>query len=180
MECIVRPIAANFTIPYQIGRGQDSTSPIYKIARRFKTSGKEKLIVLALSDLDPDGDAITHSIGQRLRDDHNIRNVEVVKAALTMKEVRELNLPEKFERAKVKSPNYKRYVQTYRSNFVWELEAVPPKVLQGLLIKHIDGVIDRKAFNAEVAQERKDAAQNVAVRNIMLSTLREQINTNPS
>jgi hypothetical protein len=64
-----------------------------------------------------------------------------------------------------------------RANRVWELEALDPKVLQKLLTAAIDGVIDRRAFNAEVAQERTDAAHNAVVREIILRTLREEVTT---
>jgi hypothetical protein len=175
MEGVVRPIAAKFAIPYQIGRGQNTTTPVWKIAERFKDSGKEKLIVLTMSDLDPDGDAIPHSLGQRLRDDHHIDQVEVIKVALTMEQMRGLRLPESFQRAKVKSPNYRRYVERYGTDSVWELEAVPPRLLQQLLTDHIDAIIDRKAFNKERAAERADAAHNEKVREMVRRTLREQI-----
>jgi ParB/Sulfiredoxin domain len=172
---IITPVAAKFCIPLSAGRGQCSTRPLYDIAERYKASGKDKLIILAMSDLDPDGDAIAHSLGQRLRDDYHIRQVEVVKTALSMKQVRALKLPTKYERAKKKSSNYKRYVEDYGTDFVWELEAVAPKILQKLLTQAIDGVIDKAAFNAEVAQERADAAHNAAVREIVLRTLKAEI-----
>jgi hypothetical protein len=175
LQSIVEPVAAKFCIPLTIGRGQCSTRPLYNIAERYKRCGKEKLIILAVSDLDPDGDAIAHSLGQRLRDDFHIRHVEVIKCALTMKQVRELRLPKKYERAKTGSSNYVRYVDAYKTNFVWELEALEPKVLQKLLTNAIDAVIDRRSFNAEVAQERADAAHNAAVRETVLRTLQTQI-----
>jgi hypothetical protein len=172
---IVTPVASRFCIPFTIGRGQCTTRPLYNIAKRYQASGKDKLIILAMSDLDPDGDAIAHSLGQRLRDDYRIRQTEVVKTALTMKQIRALKLPKKFERAKTGSSNYARYVEAYGTDFVWELEALVPKVLQKLLTQAIDSVIDKAAFNAEVAQERADAAHNAAVREIVLRTLQAQI-----
>jgi len=175
---IVTPVASNFCIPLTIGRGQCSTRPLYNIAERYKASGKGKLIILAMSDLDPDGDAIAHSLGQRLRDDFHIGHTEVIKCALTMRQVTELELPKKYERAKTGSSNYDRYVEEYGTDFVWELEAVAPKVLQKLLTDVIDSVIDKAAFNAEVAQERADAAHNAAVREIVLRTLQAQIREN--
>jgi hypothetical protein len=183
LQKILRPVAEKFCIPITFGRGQCSTRPLYNIAERHKTSGKAKLIILAVSDLDPSGDGITHSLGQRLRDDFNIRDVAVIKTGLTIKQVRKLKLPESFERAKTgsrtsngePSGDYKRYIEAYDTDFVWELEAVGPKILQKLLTAAIDGVIDRAAFNAEVAEERKDAGKNAAVREIVLRTLREQI-----
>ena len=58
---------------------------------------------------------------------------------------------------------------------MYELEAFTPKVIQKLLTNAIDSVIDKKAFNAEVASERADAAHNAAVRKIVLRTLKEEI-----
>jgi hypothetical protein len=131
------------------------------------------LIILAVSDLDPDGDAIAHSLGQRLRDDYDISEVTVIKAALTMKQVAELELPKKYERAKPGSPNYKRYVNAYHTDSVWELEALDPTVLQTLLTVAIESVIDLEAYNAEVQAEREDAAHIAATRTRVLSVLRE-------
>jgi hypothetical protein len=173
LHSLLRPVAAKFCIPLTIGRGQCSTRPLYNIAQRFKKSGKIKLVILAISDLDPDGDAIAHSLGQRLRDDYHISEVEVIKSALTMDQVGELNLPKKYERAKAGSPNYKRYVNAYHTDSVWELEAVDPKVLQRLLTESIESVTDRKAFNTEVRAEREDAAHIAAVRARVLTVLRE-------
>jgi ParB/Sulfiredoxin domain len=175
LQGIVTPVASKFCIPLTIGRGQCSTRPLYNIAERYRASGKTKLIILAVSDLDPDGDAIAHSLGQRLRDDFNVRDTEVIKCALTMDQVRKLKLLQKYERAKTGSSNYDRYVDDYGTDCVWELEAVAPTVLQKLLAETIDQVIDKKAFNAEVAQERADAAHNAGVRAIVLETLQSQI-----
>ncbi|HEX9630551.1 MAG TPA: hypothetical protein VF961_11080, partial [Pyrinomonadaceae bacterium] len=175
LQNILRPVAMEFCIPITFGRGQCSTRPLYDIAQRFKDSGKAKLVILAVSDLDPDGDEIAHSLGLRLRDDFRVSEVTALKTALTMEQVGKLKLPKKFERAKTGSANYKRYVEAYHTDFVWELEALNPRVLQKLLTAAIDSVLDRRAYNAEVAQERADAAHNAAVREIVLRTLRAEI-----
>jgi hypothetical protein len=177
LQGILRPVAMKFCLPFTIGRGQCSTRPLYNIAKRYEASGKEKLVILAVSDCDPDGESIAHSLGQRLRDDHHIEQVAVFKCALTLEQVRKLNLPEKFERAKRRSPNYSRYVEAHGTELVWELEAVRPDILQDLVTRAIEGVIDRRAFNREVAQERADAAHLATVREIVLRTLREEIET---
>jgi len=175
LQNILKPVAEKFCIPITFGRGQCSTRPLYDISQRFKASGKSKLVILAISDLDPDGDAIAHSLGQRLRDDFRVSQVSAIKTALTMEQVGKLKLEKKFERAKTGSANHQRYVEAYQTDFVWELEALNPKVLQKLLCDAIDSVIDQAAYNAEVAEEREDAGHNAAVREIVLRTLREQI-----
>jgi hypothetical protein len=169
---ILQPIASKFGIPFTSGRGQCSTRPLYDIRQRYRSSGKGGLVIVAMSDLDPDGDAIAESIGRRLRDDFHVYGVRVVKAALTFEQVEDLGLPESFERAKTGSSNYNRYVERYGSDDVWELEALAPDKLQGLLEDAIDSVIDVDAFNDEVAAEEDDAAHNEATRRIAINTLR--------
>jgi hypothetical protein len=177
LQNVLNPVAWKYRIPITFGRGQNTTRPLYNIARRYKESGKDKLILLIASDLDPDGDAIAHSNAQRLRDDHGIYNVEAIRVALTFDQVRRLKLPESFERAKKDSKNYKRYHEEHPNDFVWELEALAPKVLQQLLANATQSVIDKKAFNAEVSHERlDDAPYNAAVREKVLATLRREIN----
>jgi hypothetical protein len=171
---IVKPIAMKFCIPFTIGRGQCSTRPLYNIADRFRRSGRDKLVILAVSDLDPDGDQIAHSLGQRLRDDYGISAVSVIKTALTMEQVRKLKLPSKYELAKPGSPNYRRYVRTHRTESVWELEAVAPQELQRLITESIDGVIDKEAFNSEVDSEIVDAVHIAISRRVVVQALRER------
>jgi hypothetical protein len=55
IEGAIRPIAMEFTIPFCIGRGYSSLPPRHAMARRFKKSGKENLILLVLSDFDQRG-----------------------------------------------------------------------------------------------------------------------------
>ena len=52
---IIRPVAAGFSIPTTIGRGYCSLRPRYDIAERFRKSGKDRLLLLILTDFDPDG-----------------------------------------------------------------------------------------------------------------------------
>lgn len=172
LSAIIEPVAAEFCIPLTIGRGQCSTAPLHAIAQRYKESGKKKLIVLLMSDCDPDGDAIAHSIASRLKHDFNIDNVEAIKVALTISQVTELKLPPNAERAKKTSANYSRYVEAYGDDRVYELESVRPPVLAELLRKSIESVIDRSAFNQEVAAERVDAVHVQAMRARVMEVLK--------
>ena len=176
LQNVLSPVAMEYCIPLTIGRGQCSTPPLSKIAKRFEDSGKEELIIIAVSDLDPDGDEIAHSLARRLRWDFCLfQNVEVIKAALTMEQAEDLELPKSFERAKRTSSNYERYIDRHGTDAVYELEAVAPHELQGLLRDTIDSVIDIDAYNHEVDEEKRDAAFNAANRERVLKVLQEQI-----
>ena len=55
---VVRRVAMDYTIPFTIGRGYCSLPPRRDMAARFRRSGKDKLLLLVLSDFDPEGNDI--------------------------------------------------------------------------------------------------------------------------
>ena len=89
---LIQPVAMKYCIPVTTGRGYCSLRPRYDMAERFRRSGREKLIVLFLTDFDPDGEEIAHSFVRSMRDDFDVP-VEGKKVALTGAQVRELHLP---------------------------------------------------------------------------------------
>lgn len=131
------------------------------------------MILLILSDFDPDGEEIAHSFARSIRDDFGVEEVEAVKVALTAAQVEEYDLPP-ILKAKKTSSRYGRFVDRSGSN-VFELEAVPPETLQRFLTEAIDSVIDVAAFNREVDQERVDAAFLDGTRRRVQSALGSEI-----
>src|SRR4051794_8696172 len=91
----IRPVASEFCISYTIGRGYSSLPPRYDIAERFRRSGKEILVLLFVSDLDPEGDDIPHSFAMSMRNDFGRKyriyddTIVPVKVALTKSQVQE-------------------------------------------------------------------------------------------
>ena len=65
------------------GRGFCSLPPRYETAKRYRASGKQKLVLLIVSDFDPDGEEIANSYARSFRDDFDIDDVHAVKVALT-------------------------------------------------------------------------------------------------
>ena len=162
---IIRPIASDYCIPMTIGRGYCSLPPRHEMAQRFRRSGKEKLILLALSDFDPEGEDIAHSFARSMRDDFGITSVMPIKVALTAEQVTAMHLPPQMK-AKKKSSRAKKFTERHGDD-VFELEAVPPDRLQQLLRQAIDSVLDVDAYNREIDRERQDAAD--------LETLRRRL-----
>jgi hypothetical protein len=66
-----------------------------------------------------------------------------------------LSLPPNALQAKPTSTNYARFVRQFGPD-VYELEAVPPDTLQGLLRGAIEGVMDTAAYEAELKREADD------------------------
>jgi hypothetical protein len=141
LRTVIETVAREYCIPCTTGRGFSSLSPRYDLARRFKQSGKARLVLLMLTDFDPDGDEIAASFARSLRDDFNIQNIHAVKVALTAEDVQAHDLPSDMD-AKVSSPNYQKFLKKYRSTKVVELDAAPVKLLQSKLREAIESVID--------------------------------------
>jgi ParB/RepB/Spo0J family partition protein len=168
---ILKSVAGDFCIPMTIGRGFCSLDPRKEMALRYQKSGREKLIVLIVSDHDPDGEEIAQSFARSMRDDFGIDQIHPIKVALTRQQAMELKLPNALP-AKKGSTNFKKFQQQY-GDHGWELESLPPETLQELLREAILSVMGVDAFNAEVDQEREDAAWLQAVRKSITGTLSE-------
>ncbi len=158
IQGIIRPVAERYTIPYTIGRGYCSLEPRMKLVNRFRRSGKENLVLLLLSDFDPDGEEIAHSFARSLRDDFGVESTKIraIKACLTGDQVDELGL-QPIMTAKETSSNYNRFTDEHGHD-VYELEAVRPFELQRILDDVIDSVMDLETFNQEKDTEESDAA----------------------
>jgi hypothetical protein len=169
VQGVIEPVAEAYAIPYEINRGYTSIPPRRDLVRRFLRSGKDRLVLLQLTDHDPEGQDIAHSFARSLRDDFGITNLVPVKVALNERQVRELNLPPQMK-AKQGSSRRKRFVEQYGDN-VYELEAVPPEVLQNYLRQAIDSYLDVRAFNAELDAEKKDAARLEVVRRQIIAEI---------
>ena len=91
----------------------------------------------------------------------------------TAEQVLEYELPPILQ-AKKTSSRYTKFVELHGTD-VFEVEAVPPKTLQQILRSTIEAVIDREAFDAEIAAERDDAAFLEGVRRTVTESLRASV-----
>lgn len=167
---IIEPVAQEYCIPLTVGRGYCSIAPRYELAERYRRSGRTRLIILMVSDFDPDGENIAASFTRSLRDDFGIDDVTAIKVALTAEQVRELQLPPQMK-AKSGAATYAQFAAQHGDD-VFELEALPPAKLQHLLRDAIEAVLDRDAFEAELAAEQRDAAFLVGLRRRIADALK--------
>jgi len=171
---IVEPVVADYCIPLTIMRGYSSLRPRWEIVKRFQESGKDSLVLIVLSDFDPDGQEIAQSVARSIRDDFGVDQIEPVKAAITAEQIKKLGLVPSPTKAKKGSANYKKFVSEHGDD-CYELEAMPPEVLQEVLHETIDQVIDVDLFNAEVKQEKEEADFLAGVRRRAEAALREGV-----
>lgn len=158
LESTVRPVAEKYCATYVIGRGFCSLSPRYEMLQRFRRSGRDKLVILILSDHDPAGMTIAESFARSMRDDFGLGDDEVLarKIALTPDQIAEHNLPHGQKATDKKASTRAEFIRRY-GEYSYELEALSPEVLQKILHKSIDEILDVDAFNHELDRERDDA-----------------------
>ena len=58
----IRPVAAEYCIPLTLAHGFSSIPPRYDLAKRFRRSGKEKLLLLIVRTSTPEGEVIATSL----------------------------------------------------------------------------------------------------------------------
>jgi hypothetical protein len=168
IQPILKKVANTYAIPLTTGRGFASIPPRHAMVDRWKKSGKDKLVVVIVSDFDPAGQTIAESFGRSLRDDFGVpeNRLSVIKAALTMDQIVSMGLPPAMEVKKM-APTAKDFMKKHGNN-VWELEAVSPAVLIELVEDVLHGVMDFDLINAEKQKHKEDAARLSAYRKAVL------------
>jgi hypothetical protein len=169
---VLNQIAGKYCITTMMGRGFASFDSRYRMSERFKASGRDKLVVLIISDFDPDGEQIAESFARSMRDEFHVDSIHAIRVGLTIDQVKKHNLPVGGKASAKKSPNLKKFLAKYDDN-VYEVEALDPDVLQQILTATIDSVIDRDAFNREIDEEKRDAVHLAGVRRMVVDLLKD-------
>jgi hypothetical protein len=156
LRTVIASVAREFNIPLTVGKGYSSLQPRYDLFRRYQRSGKAKLVLLVLTDFDPDGEQIAESFARSLRDDFGIQDLCPIKVCLTADDVKRYALPSDLE-AKATSVNFKKFERLHGTK-VTELDAAPVELLQSSLRSAIESVLDVDVFNAQSELAQQDAA----------------------
>jgi ParB-like nuclease domain len=172
LRTVIEEVADEFCIPMTTSRGYLSLPPKAAILDRFRRSGRKTLVLLFLTDFDPDGDEIARSTARSLRDDFGLKDSEIhaEKVALTLDDIEENELPSDME-AKTTSPNYKKFFQSYKTGRVVELDAAPVELLQEKLRDAIEQHMDVDEFNRQIEIMQDDNRHIIARRQIVLKSM---------
>ena len=166
----LKPVALEYGIPLTSGHGFCSLPPRIGMKNRFLASGKDKLVIIVVSDFDPDGEEIGHSFARLMRDDFDL-NVTAIKAGLTLEQIKRLKLRSSHH-AKKGSTNYKRFAAKYGADQdAYELETLKVADLQREVRTVINQVMDLEVFDAEVEQEKLDAVRILGLRKAILDMM---------
>src|SRR5262249_49976478 len=143
---MVLRVTERYQIPTSSGRGFNSIDPWHDLRERYDDSGKERLIVIVLSDFDPEGEMIPQVGGRTLRDDFGVEDLTIIKAGVTREQIERYDLPPQ-NFAKETSSNFKWFVDRNGGDeAVYELEALDPEDMLRDLDSIIRSVIDVDLF----------------------------------
>jgi hypothetical protein len=169
LRTIIESVAREYCIPVTTTRGYSSLSPRFDLVQRFKKSGKWTLILLMLTDFDPDGEQIAESFARSLRDDFGLLSIVPVKVALTLEDIENNNLPSDMD-AKPSSPNYKKFISKYGVKAV-ELDAAPVNLLKDKLRQAIQSYLDIDEYYSQISLEKEDSVKIEANRQVLIDNI---------
>jgi hypothetical protein len=150
---VLWPIADEFHVTLMVNRGYSSQSAMYESAGRLNdTAPEQEIHILYVGDHDPSGEDMVRDITDRLarfRHPH----IHIEKLALTRAQVDQYQLPP--QPAKTEDARYNAYALEHGDD-VWEVDALPPDALAGLVRSALDQLRDDRGYQAVLAQEERD------------------------
>jgi hypothetical protein len=147
---VIEGVSEEFRVPWFSCRGNVSDSEMYAAGKRFAAvidQGQVPL-VLQLVDHDPTGLDMSRDVRERLAMFAR-QDIEVRRLALNLDQT--IGLPPNF--AKESDSRFEDYVQQFGTTDCWELDALAPNVIAGLVRAELERLIDRDAWASAIAGE---------------------------
>lgn len=149
---LYRHVAYPLRVPITSLRGYGSFPAARDVAERFQRSGKEKLVVIYASDLDPEGVNMPASWKKYLKHDFGVE-AQVYRAAVTPEQVRKFHLPPDAD-VKLTSSRAQGFMELHGDQ-CWELDSMPEQVLIDEGSEAVRAVLDVAALNRAFAREKE-------------------------
>lgn len=147
---VLSPVARDYHVTMMVNKGYSSQSAMYESANRFRDKQDTRACWLFyLGDHDPSGEDMVRDIRDRM----GTFGVTLVvhKIALTMAQVKQYNPPP--NPAKITDPRATEYIKKHGASS-WEVDALPPQVLQQLIRQSLDTVTDKKTM--QIVKDREE------------------------
>ena len=150
---VVEESASRLNCPCFSCRGFSSATIMHDAALRFieKTEHGKKCVLVYLGDHDPSGLNMTRDINERL-DVFGV-NVDVRRIALNRDQIDLYKPPVNF--AKKTDSRWKKYAAEH-GEYSWELDALRPEVIDGLITDAIKVNLDQKRFNLSIERQESE------------------------
>ncbi|MEE9371104.1 MAG: hypothetical protein V3W45_06500 [Sedimentisphaerales bacterium] len=158
---VIERVCCQLDVPYLSCRGYISQSAMWESAQRIlarERTGK-CATVLHLGDHDPSGIDMTRDIQERL--ELFGTSAEVRRIALNMDQIEQYDPPP--NPAKMSDTRYRGYILKY-GHESWELDALHPKVISGLVTDEVDAHSNQNKIQAmtEKQQDHRERLQHLA------------------
>ncbi len=155
LEGVFIPLCTKWEVAYTSNKGYSSDGSLYQRAKYMQSQrdvhGKD-VHVLYFGDHDPSGVDMTRDVSRRL----NLYSdglVQVHRCALTIEQVRQLDLPP--DPAKMGDSRAADYVERFGDGS-WELDAVPVEELVRMLEGQISVLLNRPAWDRELTLQNTE------------------------
>ncbi len=149
-------------IPLEVCRGQNSITATGRICKYFRESGKDRLVLIGMTDCDPAGYSIAATVGNQLREmgltEGEDGDFQIIRAGLTPEQARAhgaCGLPVKANEKGGGKTKAGAWMKDH-GRLAFELESIPQDALLSILREVIEGVIDMDAFNRDKEQANRE------------------------
>lgn len=165
----LKPTTSKYGLTTLICRGFLSDSALYSAYNRIGWDWvryEKPTKVIYLGDHDPSGVYMIYDLEKRIRnmlvnsEQYDIPEFEaqdafeIIPAALTLAQVKAYDLPPNF--AKSSDLRTPRYIKDFGFETCWEVDALKPKQIEGILEAELAKLIDFEAFEDVMQHERDD------------------------
>lgn len=160
---IERP-CMQYRVPFFACRGYTSQSGLYEAGQRLRQKLDEgkQVTIFHLGDHDPSGLDMSRDNGERLNMfTRTVADINLVRLALNPDQIEQWELPP--DPTKLTDSRAQSYMNRF-GDTSWELDALPSREIDRLIVSSIDNIIDRGAFlNALKAEkEHRNQLRDVA------------------
>lgn len=156
---VFQPVCERLDIPLFACKGYTSASEMHKAAERLmeRCDRDQQPVILHFGDHDPSGVDMTRDIEDRLTEFMNHDDYlgpEVIRCALSLAQVRDFGIPE--NPVKLSDGRARKYIAEYGTESCWELDALDPGVLTGLVGDNVARFRDDTLWDAAVEREKEE------------------------
>lgn len=150
---VIEPVCRRLDVPFFSCRGYTSQSEMWGASQRLiaATDAGQTPMIFHLGDHDPSGIDMTRDIAERLTL-FTWGNIEVDRLALNFDQVEDFNPPP--NPTKLTDSRAQGYIVEYGSES-WELDALEPTVLGGLIETAITRILDDDLWDEAVEKEQE-------------------------
>lgn len=151
---ILKRVSIHYHVRLMVNRGYTSCSAMYEAYNRVEDAPNDDgSVILYVGDHDPSGMDMLRDINERLEEFGAGGRFKVVPVALTMAQINKYKPPP--NPAKISDPRAGWYIREF-GDMSWELDALPPEVLEKIVKKAVLAPLDSNVFDKMLGKESDD------------------------